>query len=57
MDCSIGRAFPYAPRPGEWQGACCGHDLTLRGEVNTSRYWECSKQCNCTMQGCVPNYE
>ena len=57
MDCSIGRSHSYTPYPGAYECANCGHELTLKGERNTSTYWECSEQCRCTMQGCVPNYE
>lgn len=57
MDCSVGRAVPYMPAPGEWTARCCAHPLTLKGERNTSFYWECSEKCGCLISGCVPDYD
>lgn len=57
VDCSLGRTVRYMPDPGERTGRCCGHPLTVKGEQNTSYYWECSEKCNCLILGCVPDYD
>lgn len=32
----------------------CRHPIVLKGEVNTSRHWECDHRCRCLISGCVP---
>lgn len=32
----------------------CGHKLILKGEPNTSQYWQCEYNCRCLMIGCTP---
>lgn len=34
--------------------AHCGHKIVLKGDVNTSQYWECERNCRCMMIGCTP---
>lgn len=40
--------------------AACGHKVILKGEPNTSQYYQCVNNCRCLIQGCIaydPKYE
>lgn len=53
MDCSTGRMERAMVKPDK-VCASCGHMMILKGDPNTSQYWQCIRNCRCTMQGCVP---